>query len=265
MIEVVGNVMLLAALLVQADPSTSPLHKIIADLHLQNRADAGEAVSHGADQRPVAQAHEVGVIRCDTVFGGRPHDRDAVEQRAGFVCGDDRGFALFHDIFRSAHGVGRIDVDDMARNEPVEQHAERRQVLLDGRRRNFGLQILDESGDMERLDAGKIIEIFLRAPGGETPGGVHIGPAGMIVVDLAGEDSRTRFAAFGVGVKSGAGRRSGEGTLSHSKTEREGIVLMARCYGYGTPASRVGEGKRVEDRQLNLFGQQLFYSIGGIG
>ena len=30
--------------------------------------------------------------------------------------------------------------------------------------------------------------LLLRAPGGEASGGVHIGPAGMIVVDLAGEE-----------------------------------------------------------------------------
>jgi hypothetical protein len=83
--------------------------------------------------------------------------------------------------------MGRIDVDDMPGDEPVQQHAERSQVLLDGRRRHLGLQVLNESGNMERLDAGKLVEVSLSAPGGESSGGVHIGPACVIVVDLAGE------------------------------------------------------------------------------
>ena len=103
------------------------------------------------------------------------------------VGGEDRRLALFDDIFWAAHGMGRIDVDYMAGDEPVQQHAERSQVLLDGRRRHLGLQVLNESGNMERLDAGKLVEVSLSAPGGESSGGVHIGPACMIVVDLAGE------------------------------------------------------------------------------
>jgi hypothetical protein len=45
--------MLLAALLMEAHPSPAFLHEIIADLHLQNCADAGEALGHEADQSAV--------------------------------------------------------------------------------------------------------------------------------------------------------------------------------------------------------------------
>jgi hypothetical protein len=47
------------------------------------------------------------------------------------------------------------------------------QVLLDGRRRHLGLQVLNESGNMERLDAGKLVEVSLSAPGGKSSGGVR--------------------------------------------------------------------------------------------
>ena len=43
-VMVTGNVMLLAVLLVQPDPSAAALHEIIADLHLNDGADAGETV-----------------------------------------------------------------------------------------------------------------------------------------------------------------------------------------------------------------------------
>jgi hypothetical protein len=72
-------------------------------------------------------------------------------------------------------------------------------VLLDGRRRHLGLQILNESGNMERLDAGKLVEVSLSAPGGESSGSVHIGPACMIVVDLAGEKFQDAPCGFWCG------------------------------------------------------------------
>jgi hypothetical protein len=53
-----------------------------------------------------------------------------------------------------------VDVDDTADNEPVEQHSQRGQVLFDGRRRHLGFQVLDESGDVERLDARKLIDVL---------------------------------------------------------------------------------------------------------
>ena len=46
----------------QADPSPASLHEIVADLHLQDGADAREAVDHQADQGPVAQSDEVGAF-----------------------------------------------------------------------------------------------------------------------------------------------------------------------------------------------------------
>jgi hypothetical protein len=91
--------------------------------------------------------------------------------------GEDRRLALLHDVFRTARGVGWIDVNYMADKEPVEQHAEHRQVLFDDRRRQFGLQVLDESGNMERLDIGKLIDVFKTAPGRKAARGVHRGAA----------------------------------------------------------------------------------------
>ena len=50
------------------------------------------------------------------------------------VAVEHRRLAFFHDVLRAAHRGGRILADDLADDQPVEQHADRREVLLDGRR-----------------------------------------------------------------------------------------------------------------------------------
>jgi hypothetical protein len=122
-----------------------------------------------------------------------------VEKRAGLVGGEDRRLALFDDIFWAAHGVGRIDVDDVAGDEPVEQHAYRGQVLLGGRGRDLGLKVLDEGGDMERLHRCEFIDAFAGASSGEAPGGVQIGPAGMVIVNLPCEEFQDALSGFWCG------------------------------------------------------------------
>jgi len=74
-------------------------------------------------------------------------------------------------------------------------------VLLDGRWREIVLQVLDESGDMERLDAGELVDVFTVAPGGEAAGGIDIGSAGIVVIDLSREEFQDAFRSFLGGCK----------------------------------------------------------------
>ena len=60
-------------------------------------------------------------------------ERDAVEQLAGLVGFEHRRFAFLHDVLGGAHGGGGVGVDDLPGNQPVEQHPQAGQVLLDGR------------------------------------------------------------------------------------------------------------------------------------
>jgi hypothetical protein len=53
---------------------------------------ACEAVGHGVDQRPVAQACKIRTFYGHAVFFDRFNDWNAVEQRAGFLGGEDRAF-----------------------------------------------------------------------------------------------------------------------------------------------------------------------------
>jgi hypothetical protein len=45
----------------------------------------------------------------------------------------------------------------VAGREPVEEHANRGQVLLDGRRRKLVLKVVYENGNMERLNLREVV------------------------------------------------------------------------------------------------------------
>jgi hypothetical protein len=78
----------------------------------------------------------------------------------------------------------------MSGHKPVEEHADRRQVLLDGGRRELVLQIVNESRDMERLDLRELVKVFGSAPVGKAAGRVNVGSSRMSVVDLRREKLR---------------------------------------------------------------------------
>jgi len=130
-----------AALLVQPQPP-APAHRVVV-LHPQRQggADAGEAVEQRADQRPVAQAHQ-------TV------GRDGGEQRPGLLARRHAGLAGGRDVLRPAHRRGRVVRHHLADHQPVEQHADRRQVLLDARRRPPAAEQLDVGRHVHRPDGG---------------------------------------------------------------------------------------------------------------
>jgi hypothetical protein len=54
-----GDVVLLAAFLVQAHPTAATLNKIVTNLHLNDGADPGEAKDHHRDQGAVAQPKQI--------------------------------------------------------------------------------------------------------------------------------------------------------------------------------------------------------------
>jgi hypothetical protein len=117
-IVMAGHLVLLAAFLMQRHPAATSLDEIIPHLHLQRGAHAGKGVGHDRDERAITQADELARI-----YG--------VKQRSRFVAREHRGLAALHHVFRAAHGMGGIDFDDVAGDQPVEQHAQRGQVLLD--------------------------------------------------------------------------------------------------------------------------------------
>ena len=90
-------------------------------------------------------------------------------------------------MLRPADGLGRVDLDDLADDEPVVEHADGRQVLLD-RGRGHGLaQLLDVGRDVVALDVPEL-EAAVAAPGEEPPGVAVVGRPSIRVPDIVGEE-----------------------------------------------------------------------------
>jgi Periplasmic binding proteins and sugar binding domain of LacI family len=158
----------LAAFLMQTDPPVLALGIVVLDTPGDGRADAGEGEGHHRNQRPIAETHQG---RCV----------DAVQQLAGLFVGQYRGLAGFDDVFRAAHRMRRIGRDNLADDEPVEQHADRGEVLLDRRLLEILPKPFDIGGDLQRLDVGDLADRMMVAPGEEPR---H---AGIFVADGGGE------------------------------------------------------------------------------
>jgi len=247
---------LLAAFFVQANPSATALNKIVAHLHLEHGVDAREAVDHHRDERAVAQADEGGFGAFRLAVARRVScDWHTVEQLPRLFGRQHGRLAFFHDVFGAAHGVGRIHLKDVADHQPVEQHAERGQVLLDRGRRELAFELLDECGDVEGLDGGEFPDASPLAPCREAARGIHVRLARVVVVDLGGEEFEDALGGFrrrresGPRTTAGAGEgiravlvligslRTGfvlgsviecyKGTLSHTKTDGRGNVVRA--------------------------------------
>ena len=201
-----GDYMLFAALLVQPDPAAASLHEVVPDPHPQDGADAGEGVDHGADERPVAQTQQQRFLSFGSiaVLHG-PDGLNAVEQGAGFGGSQHRRLAPLEGVFGAAHGVGRVQLQDLAGHQPVKQNAKRRQVLLDGGRGELALQVLNESGDVDRLHLGEPADAVILAPGRKAAGGIQVGAAGVGVVDLRGEKLQHAPGCLGSGREKGSG------------------------------------------------------------
>ena len=111
----------LAALLAQPHPQAAVLCERVLDCHPERRADPREGIDHEPDQRAIAQT-------------GLRRDIDAVEQRARLGRIEHWRLPARHDVPGPAHRAGRVDRHDLADHEPIEQMAQRREPLLDGRR-----------------------------------------------------------------------------------------------------------------------------------
>ena len=89
--------------------------------------------------------------------------------------------------------------EDLADDKPVEEHPERRELLLHARGRQLPGELLNVGRDDHRLDLVESNAAAL-APLGETPGGRKVGEAGVRVPDVGGEEfPEPALGAFGGG------------------------------------------------------------------
>src|SRR5260221_8935250 len=98
------------------------------------------------------------------------------------------GLAAFDGMFRAADRVRRVAGEDLADDQPVEEHAEGGEVLLHGRLGELVLQDLDIGRDVQRLDADELGEAVRVAPREEVADGPVIGGARVLVAEGGGEE-----------------------------------------------------------------------------
>ena len=120
----------------------------------------------------------------------------------------------------------RIDGEDLPDDEPVEEHADGSQMLLDCRLRGRCLQGLDIGGNVQRLDIGELADPMPLNPGEEVAHGPVIGYAGVLVADLGCKEfeEAPRRVVAGVGDR----RRYRERAARSRRFGRHRIIVSHR-------------------------------------
>ena len=112
----------------------------------------------------------------------------AVEQRTRLVAEEHRRLAFLDDMCGPAHRRCRVLADDLPDNEPVEQPADRREVLLDRRRAVTFREQLDIGRDVVRADRAELGYAVHLQPVKESTHRDAIGGARVRVPDVRGEE-----------------------------------------------------------------------------
>ena len=146
---------------------------------------------------------------------------DAVEELAGLVGGEHGRLAAFDDVLRAAYRAGRVEGHDAAAGQPVEQHADGGQVLLDGGGGDLRslAELLDVGGDVHRLDVGQGQAVPL-APGEEIAGGTGVGSPGVAVADGGGEELDEAFGGLVAGVGDDGGQDEAASVAGDARAAR---------------------------------------------
>jgi hypothetical protein len=89
-----------------------------------------------------------------------PASADADERLAGLVGIEYRRFASFDGVPRPSRGMGRIYLDDVAGHQPVEERAQRGEVLLYCWRRaacsSFLIDHVEKTPTENQLEFGRL-------------------------------------------------------------------------------------------------------------
>ena len=184
-----GDDVVAPALLVEANERAGRLGVVVGHAHGDCGAHAREAVDEDPEERAVAESRK----RCNV---------DAVEESPGLCGGEHRSLAGLDDVLGSAHGARGVEVQHLADDEPVEEHAKGREVLFDTRGGQGAGELLDVGRDHHGLHLIEY-QTALFAPGGEAPDGGEVGEPGIGVSDMGGEELPE--AALGAGRR---GRRA---------------------------------------------------------
>ena len=141
----------------------------------------------------------------------------------------------------------RIGRDNLADDEPVEQHADGGEVLFDRRLLEILPKTLDIGRDVQRLDVGDLADLVMLAPAEEPNAGPIIGHAGVFVADGGGEE----FEEAAAGLVAGRGGSTGQFAVGHSQRK---FPLCSGIFGMRAKACRISRwpGKGDKTRYLPL-------------
>jgi hypothetical protein len=90
-------------------------------------------------------------------------------------------------MFRTTYDGCRVIADNLADNQPVEQHPHGRQVLLNARRRVGFAQLLDIGRHMHRLKRLKLLQTYPVGPAEEIRHCPQVRSPGIAVSDVSSE------------------------------------------------------------------------------
>jgi hypothetical protein len=157
--------------------------------------------------------------------GDLPGNRDGVEQLAHLPGLHNRRDTHSTAEFRALDEHRGVFGNDLLDDEPVEQTAQRGQVLLDGGR---GQRLaFDIGGDVQRPD-GRQPEIMVLTPAAELGDGLNIGRARVFVADRrGGEEFEEILAGFVAGARDDGGHGKFPGAGGQ---ERGGYQLSCHAW-----------------------------------
>ena len=159
-----------------------------------------------------------------------------VDERPRLLRGEHRGLAGLDDVLRAADRARGVERQHLADDEPVEEHPERREVLLHARRRERAGELLDVGRDHHGLDLVER-EASALAPLGEAAHGREVGEARVGIPDVGGEElPEAPLGALGGGEerrrrRAGRGRSGTGGGLDGEQVGEHGRGVYADCGG----------------------------------
>lgn len=174
-IVVRGYLVALAAFLVQPDPPSLSVLVIILDTHVNHRRDACERVAHEPEECAITETDDC--IRLD-----------GIQKLPRLVRFQDRRLSALHDVFWSANGARRIHRDYLAGDEPVEEHADGREVLFHGRSGTLTLKLLYIGSNHHRVELIEHCDPVTVAPSEELSNRLSVSRSGVFVSNRRREE-----------------------------------------------------------------------------
>ena len=120
-------------------------------------------------------------------------DRQAIEELSRLLGRQHRGLALRDDMLWTPNGGGRVVGHHLADHQPIEEHADGGETLLDGGRRVVCAELLNVGSDVEPLDGPQIPNAALLTPSEELRRGAGVGCTGVPISDVGGEELEETF------------------------------------------------------------------------